>query len=269
MIIYTNLFTIKGSSPEQNRYIDLFWIWLKYIQKYGDLKSDDKIFVMSDSVTADYLEKTDKTFILDFSILEYRQPETYVEGILRRYTFPFYNEVQKDTQVLYFDVDILCVGPLEKIGQVKKDELLVFPENRLLDDYYLGALLTEKDKEFFYEKSIENLTGFTGGVFAFYGDAVHTFFLDLVREVKEGRKDLAMHEQPYYCKLIVECLFGGKIPQLKIKIASRNLMKHNISTHSEFMGLNKNDVLFLNFCGEPGNSIHHWNKIFQFVLSEL
>lgn len=262
MIIYTNVFTIQGQSPSENRYIDMFFIWYRFIQKNGNLSEKDMIFLMTDSTTAEYIEdKMSNSFT--FSILEYPQPKTYLEGILRRYTAPFYLEKYKDEQFLYFDVDILCISSLHDIEQLGKNQLYIFPENNLLDQYYLGALLSETEKEE-YMKKLGDFPGFTGGCFSYRGELLNIFFTELVKFVKEGRRDLEMYEQPYWCKIIYRCLFENKIEGLEIKIADSKRMEHNSSIQKC-----KKETVFLNFCGEPGDGTHHWRKIFFALLSTV
>ena len=63
IVIYTNLFTIKGRDIKINKYIDMYYIWLFNIIKYANLKSNDCCITFVDNDTFEHIKNSS---ILEF-----------------------------------------------------------------------------------------------------------------------------------------------------------------------------------------------------------
>ena len=56
MLVYTVCFTKKGQEPKDNKYIFMLLIWLKFVEVFGCIQTTDRICVIVDTKTKDYLE---------------------------------------------------------------------------------------------------------------------------------------------------------------------------------------------------------------------
>ena len=92
MIVYTVLFTLVGKDPAENRYVEMFYIWLTHLLKNGGLGPSDKICIILDKPTIDFINSE---FILKHILNLSRvtiefwlilQPRTLSDGMVHKYS---------------------------------------------------------------------------------------------------------------------------------------------------------------------------------------
>jgi hypothetical protein len=265
MIVFTNLFTIKEKEPSENRYVDMFWIWCKYMEKYSGLTETDKVYLLVDSRTCEYMESVIKYLPIDliYTMLEYKPPLNGLEGMLRRYSFLSYPMIDPSETILYMDIDVLCMRNIKSIeSQVPMNSLYLWGENKLIDDFHLGEILTAQKLRIIVENNLSEHIGFNAGWFLFKGEELNKLFLEVVIRCKNGRQDCICFEQPYFCEVVFEVLFQGFLPTIQIQFANKTWFQ---TTNTFNLSNSKN--LFINFCGDPGQEKTHWLKMFGAILN--
>jgi hypothetical protein len=239
MLVYTNLFTLRGHNPSKNNYVTMFFIWFTYLKKYGGLEGT--LGILTDTRTFDYINKSDFAkisescnFKIEFST--YPPPATLMEGSAQRYKSPFaLNKIN-----LYLNLDCLVVKPFYTIFTESHDTLYLAPEESMEDNNHGG---------FFLEGCAEarNLPGFSSKWFAFTeGEEVAKFLNDVPKGVLANvDSPLYTLDQPFYnYELFLRLTGKKKSPKLCI-------MDSKIVSINPF----KNDAFFVIFCGENLNKI--------------
>jgi len=255
MIVYTLLFTLVGKSPAENRYVDMFYIWLSFLLKNGGLTTDDRIHVLVDQATIDYFNE-DGIFsnLLEavhcpINFILINQPNNLSEGITSRYTTTYI-----DTTALFLDLDILVLNPIRlQIPDLEPDELAIIPEGRMSYGLYCGDLLPAE--------LTEGICGFTAGCFAFRpGTRIEEFFGIVSKECLESvAAPKYTIDQPFFNKWICLILKKEVLP-LKIRILDNSIMDNNSYTLPSGVS-----ATFMNYAGDPGVDKSHFKKLLAMI----
>lgn len=272
LVIYTNLFTIQGRNVEDNRYIDMFYIWLHRVMKNGYLGSKDGILLLVDKVTLEFMKKSNLFKLLlskltcNFYFFTYEQPKSLKEGFLERF---YYNKIiskfSSNTLFLQVDIDVLVNDNLRDLFYLSEDTIIkpnsiyLNAEANLLESNYYGFLATDEDKKLLKEKGMLQAPGFTAGTFAFTpGNKVEEFFTYIV-SLFEGESSFYTVDQPFFNKAVFKYLYKDEDLELQFYPIDDRLITFNVFSHD--ISGEPNPVL-LNFGGEPGKESFHWDKIF-------
>jgi hypothetical protein len=250
MIVYTVLFTLVGKDPAENRYVEMFYIWLTHVLKNGGLVTGDKICVLIDKPTIDFLNADFNIgFILsmcrvpiEFWLIH--QPNTSSEGMVQKYNIEEYPAIVSDCS-LYLDLDIVVKAPLTPVRELIPDTLAVVVEGNIYNDDYGGKVLPREPEK-------EGYPGFSAALFAFsVGETVREF----MRCVKGGclAQDPPFYtvEQPFFNKYLYEIFINKECPFFLIP---KKIISNNDMTPSD-------SVVFVNYCGDPGNGPRHIVKM--------
>lgn len=256
--IYTVLFTLAGRDPSKNKYVDMFYIWLSFLIRNAGLGSMDSVVILIDAPTLDYINSIstldilseDITFQLVFD--EIKVPANLSEGICSRFTeAPF----DSGEYVLFLDLDILIMRSLTSLFQMahtSSDDFFTMPEGNLSDPYFGGSLLPEGTTG----------KGFTAGWYLYKTSAVVSvkeLFLSITTGCLQNVKTpLYTIDQPFYNAELYLRYTGQKESSLKIKAIDSSILIGN----SAYI---PNDVLFVNFFGEAGNDMAHFNKLLMML----
>jgi len=250
MIVYTVLFTLVGKDPAENRYVEMFYIWLSHVLKNGGLVTGDKICVLIDKPTIDFLNADFNIgFILsmcrvpiEFWLIH--QPNTASEGMVQKYNIEEYPAIVSDCS-LYLDLDIVVKAPLTPVRELIPNTLAVVVEGNLYNDDYGGKVLPR-------EPGKESYPGFSAALFAFsVGETVREF----MRCVKGGclAQDPPFYtvEQPFFNKYLYEVFID---PERPFYVIPKKYVSNNDMVPSD-------SVVFVNYCGDPGNGPRHIVKM--------
>ena len=248
--MYTVLFTLIGKDPADNRYVEMFYIWLTYLLKNGGLVESDKICVLIDSPTIDFINADAnigfilKTCHIPIEFWLVPQPSTPSEGMVQKYNIEDVPAIVSDCS-LYLDLDIVVKAPLTPVRQLMPDTLAVVMEGNIYSDDYGGKVLPR-------EPGKEGYPGFSAALFAFSaGETVREF----MRCVKGGclAQDPPFYtvEQPFFNKYMYEMFINKERPFF---IIPEKIVSNNDMTPSD-------SVVFVNYCGDPGNGPRHIVKM--------
>jgi len=258
MIIYTLLFTLVGKDPAENRYIEMFYIWISYIFRFAGLGPGDKVCIFLDRPTLDYINTNPCLSVLlgkssgictEYYIID--QPRTLSEGISERYN-------QKNIDLLegftiFTDLDVLIVKSLKVIEQTHFDTIRVVTEGNIYNTDYGGHVL-EVNPEY------EGFPGITGAIYAFtYGPRIAKIFNNIRDACLKQDPPYYTIDQPFFNKYIYESVFRN---DHVVSVFSRDLIINN-----EIYP--KDSVIFVNFCGGPGEGTRHQQKMLVMLCMSL
>ena len=268
MLLYTVCFTKKGIQPENNKYISMFFIWLRYLEVYGGVTATDTICVIMDSETKRYIDtfQTVNVIQIPYTSIEFEQPSTAQEGTQYRYRIYESGLITDKLQVCYMDVDMLIIKDIHWIEHEltqNSNALLVYPEYTLRHFTYLGEQ-TEEDMIFFDEFPDVYTThpGMTSTFFAFSGLLLNEPFQELISKMKTSEIEHYTLDQPFFNRMIL--WHSYKKQTFEISFVQKKAIAYNTLRNrcSE-------EACIINYCGEPGNQEFHWMKMFMAVLSEI
>jgi len=258
MIVYTVLFTLVGKDPADNRYVEMLYIWLTHILKNAGLGVGDKICVLIDKPTIDFLNGDFNIgFILntcrvpiEFWLIN--QPHTPSEGMVQKYNIEDVPAIVSNCS-LYLDLDIVVKAPLTLVCELIPDTLAVVVEGDIYNDDYGGKVLPR-------EREKEGYPGFSAALFVFsIGETVREF----MRCVKGGclAQDPPFYtvEQPFFNKYLYELFINLERPFFMIP---KKYVSNNDMTPSD-------SVVFVNYCGDPGNGPRHIVKMIMSMCMGL
>ena len=256
--VYTNLFTIQGRDPKENKYISMFLIWFKMLIKNGGLTASDSLVVLIDQPTAEALQEYDilahliDTAGFQFKAIIIEQPVSLTAGIAKRYTV--YDFLPLNELVCHLDVDVLCVRPIRQIiqGSLVNADIAIFLEGNSMGSYYLYEL---KDELGISEEEMKQTAGITGAIYFFrMSPSLMAHFKQLYLRIMSAKKQ-NITDQPYWNELFWNLRKSqypiSEIPDSVVETSLSNLQD---STH------------LLNLCGEPGDGNFHWQKVLTALL---
>jgi hypothetical protein len=258
MIVYTVLFTLVGKDPAENRYVEMFYIWLTHILKNAGLVAGDKICVLIDKPTIDFLNVENNIgFILstcrisiEFWLIN--QPNTPSEGMVQKYNIEDVPAIVSDCS-LYLDLDIVIKAPLTPVRELIPDTLAVVMEGNIYNDDYGGKVLPRQPEK-------EGYPGFSAALFAFsVGETVREFMRCVKGDCLAQDPPFYTVEQPFFNKYLYQLFIDRERPFFMIpkKYVSNNDMAPSDS------------VVFVNYCGDPGNGPMHVVKMIMAMCMGL
>ena len=238
------VYTIHDKSVEENKYIEIFLLWLSQLIKAGGLGKDDILHVYIDKKTVDYLFK-DSIFgtllnkaTFQKQIFGIEPPKTHLEGMMWKYNLSTYTQ----DIYMYLDIDILILKPLkELIDSVKSNTIYVCIEGYMSNPDY-GADIASDVIE-------EGMNGFSAGKFIVYGKELRDSFFKSVQECCRYDKEYYTVEQPFFNKALLYT------ENIDVELLQEPLVSLNKG------GYNKDYTIFFDCAGEPGNGKAHYTKI--------
>jgi hypothetical protein len=264
-IVFTNLFTVKGTDVSANPYVEMMGIWQLFLKSFGGLGPEDKIMLVMDEVTHAFLRGTGEVddFLRSVSIGLYPQPATTLEGMKARYSFAAHlQESNPGATYLYLDLDVLVCRPLETLYDpiMARNRLIYVTEEvvrplvgGLLGDNYLAGRI--EDLTDAQKADLEPQGGISSGIFGWHNSkpTFSSFFRGIVEAMDvSGGKVYFTLDQPYFVEAVV-----------------RQRLKSAWSTYhidSEKIGINEyvkpeSPYVLMNYCGEPGMGQNHLTKM--------
>ena len=243
-----NLFTIKGKSVKENKYVHIFIMWLSAVLKHGGLTAADVLHLKIDSDTFEYL-KTQfgcngllRASVCPIQIMLYPPPETIGVGMAARYI-----KVNDMRDVyMYCDIDILIIKPLRPLYEsLSINAIGVHAEGRLSDDNY-GAAFTAEEKT-----KLSLHPGFSSGKFIIHGKELYYQFVDMMAMIyKRNHPAYFTIDQPLFNKALYLLI---KDPNQFNMIPSTF-----ISSNGQYF---TKECILLDAMGMPGDGDMHFDKI--------
>lgn len=249
MIVYTLLFTLLGKDPAENRYVEMFYIWLSYVYRNAALAAPDKVCILLDQPTIDYLNSnsifgyilTNSKVPTEFRLIS--QPSTLSQGITERYNMDIIGDFNEPA--IFLDLDVLVMKPLTFVQDIPIDTLSVVGEGDIYNDDYGGKVLERIPGH-------EVLPGLTGAIYAFQlGSRVASIFTDVRRACLAKDPPFYTVDQPFFNKYVYESIYRK---ENFIDIMKEGKVENN--------KLNPSDsAVFVNYCGGPGEGTRHHQKM--------
>jgi hypothetical protein len=249
MIVYTLLFTLLGKDPAENRYVEMFYIWLCYVYRNAALEAPDKVCILLDQPTIDYLNSnsifgyilTNSKIPTEFRLIP--QPSTLSQGITERYNLGVIGDFNEPA--IFLDLDVLVMKPLAFIKDIAPDTLTVVGEGDIYNDNYGGQVLERIPGH-------ELLPGLTGAIYAFQlGKRVTALFASVRSACLAKDPPFYTIDQPFFNKYAYESIYRN---ENFIDIMQAGRMENN--------KLNPSDsAIFVNYCGGPGEGTRHHQKM--------
>jgi hypothetical protein len=250
-------FTIKGKDVKENKYIQIFNMWLSQLMVCGGLGSNDAIHFYTDNETLQYLTSTySHNYIVNrlpckFKPYIYPSPETLLDGIMTRYDFrPYEQDIY-----MYCDIDIFILKSLHLLtNDLQQNTIYVHSEGKLSDPNY-GAAFSKDEME----KFPTNMHGFSAGKFIINGKSIHKLFFETIINLRKIIKGTFYTvEQPYFNKAVYMFL-NNKICTIETELIKSPIISINGRT------MNKETIL-LDAMGIPGDGSFHFDKLLQFYI---
>jgi hypothetical protein len=264
LLVYTCLFTPVGTSPNNNKYINMLYIWLSFLIRNGGLLKTDNIYILIDNVSLDVLNDNEiissiiKTSEINITFILIPQPETISHGMVERFNI---NNNILSNYSLYLDLDMLVVQNIRKrLKIVHPNSIVAFREdnNTISHNCYAGELLD-------YSSGIdENQLGLTSACFLFsQGEGICTLFNNISKDILANVKTpFYTIDQPFFNKYLMLYRYIEKnIVNVFFVETSEEIIINNLYKRNSLS-------LFHNFYGEPGNSNLHYTKAFTMLCTD-
>ena len=285
-VLYTNIYTLEGCEPKDNKYIDMYFLWLTNIIKYANLQKTDVCVTFMDEKTYTYLNvlKTEKGKLFQtlkkqintFVIIKYTSPSNHKEGMLRKYAVDMMLEYTKPIQeqnpvYMYLDVDVLIVKDIRSLilfldTMPVTDKTTIFLRNEsnpISHPDYFGQLMTDADKQLLIDRNVQ-LPGFSAGIFGWQNNAnINQFLNHVLTLALSDDKKLYTIEQPFFNAALFHYMFSDSTKFTFLVMSSEQISQNLIGAH-----LTPSNVL-VNYCGEPGDQSLHWDKLYHQLLVQL
>jgi hypothetical protein len=285
VVIFTNLFTLENKNVKDNKYIDMYYIWLNNIIKYGKLQDTDYCITLVDNVTFKAISENKllQLILSEFKnnyIIVYDQPKTIKEGIMKRYDIDELLKITKNIeelnpQYIHLDIDVLVVNNIRKLfinnNNLNKTTINLTADNRweFLNGMFYGELASKEDIEIIKSINIK-IPGFSAGIFGWSNSiGIKEYFNFIKNKAINTNKEFYTVEQPFFNAAIFNYFF--KEPGMfYFNILDKNKIKMNIFPDKNIILDESNEIVLIDFCGEPGDDTFHWNKMFtQLILQNL
>lgn len=281
IVLFANIFTIENRDVTKNKYIDMYYVWLNNIIKYGKLQSQDYCITFVDEITMKYMaDSTVFKFLVskisNCYFIKYRQPKNIKEGIMKRYDIEEIQEITKSIEhknPIYFhlDIDVLIVNDIHKLFKESycNEETTIFLKPEFYWDFfngcYYGELATEEDKELIRSRNVK-MPGFSAGIFGWCNSKNIAKYFNFIKNMaKTVDRELFTVEQPFFCGAIFNYFFKEQGIFKFVLFNNENVVENpNISN-----GISEKIVL-INYCGMPGDERLHWDKmLLQLIYQNL
>lgn len=270
VVVYTNLFTLTDRDVKVNKYIDMYYIWLFNIFRYGRLSKDDYCITFIDETTLQHIKNNQilqwlSRHLSNFILLPYRQPVTIKEGILKRYDIDPILELTKHADnptYLYLDIDVLAMNDLHPLltqnvpEKVNKTTLYLRTEGVITSGLYYGELITPEEVQFLETKNMQQMPGFSAGIYGWNNNtSAKRFFKYITELAAKTDKELYTVEQPFFNAAVFNYFF--KEPGVfNIALFDKTRVVDN-----QMIQPNTSEIILVNFCGIPGDDQFHWDKL--------
>lgn len=257
------LYTLQGKSIQENKYVDIFLIWLTYVCKYAELRPIDCLQIVIDENTCDtFLQKNQMLKILlrrfqcEVVFVKVPQPKTHGEGMLNKY---FYVNSPQDL-FMYCDIDVVFKKPIHNLLKFVENDTIVAHIEGLLSDTIYGAAFSKET----LDSKGANYPGFSAGKFILCGQELYKQFFETISLLRTRYNADSFYclDQPLYNLAIHEI---QKNRQLAIEIG---IFKHPIIC-TNFIGELPSETVLVDYMGEPGNANLHFEKLMTILIHDF
>ena len=256
--IRTILFTPIGKSEAENKYIEIYMLWLSQVIKRAELTSDDVIELCIDPVTLNKLktygfEHLHTGLTCKMIIITLPQPSTLTEGCMWKYLIIDY------TQDIFFycDIDIFILKPIHHLIDTMKENTIYAHAEAFLLDKDTGTNYSADFPPSTLEVLPEKSLGYSAGKFFIYGKTMRNNFFEYIQILYSKQPtEYLMLEQPFYNRALYEL---NSEFTLNISLLTQTTIC--INNHN----YNKDTTILYDFCGMPGDNTLHLTKAIYII----
>ena len=247
------VYTLKGTDPKDNLYINIFYQWLTMLIKNGGLQPNDILHIHMDSETIKYLCNSPNIFhkILSkiqctFEVHTFEQPDTSLKGMMHKYVFTDYTQ----DAYIYCDIDIVIRKPFRLVIDKMSENTMYFCSEYSLDCYYYSEGFPSD-----YPVST-NLPGFSAGKFIILGKELRDLFFLRIHQLCDYSTNYKSVEQPYFNRAIYD---------MPMDIISVNI--NMLSEYVSFNGQNfsEENTIFYDLAGQTNDGLSHYKNITDYM----
>jgi len=248
------LFTPVGKSVHDNKYIDVFLLWLSQLIKSADLQSTDALELLIDIPTYDKLQQSSFSQLrtglrCQTKYFKLPQPDTLTAGCMWKYLALEY------TQDIFFycDIDILVTKPIRCLTDfMNPDTVYAHPEGFLHEPVVGSNFACDFPKETL-ESLPKDSPGYSAGKFLIYGKELRNRLFSYIQTLHSlGPKNYPMLEQPFYNRALYDL---ESTITLNKTILSKQVVCSNNRNYT------KEHVVLFDCCGMPGDDVAHAHKL--------
>ncbi len=249
------LFTLLGKDASENKYVEVFLLWLSQLIKSADLGQQDTLEIICDQPTIQYMQKTPFPQLMGVlsckkNFYQLPQPRTLLEGCMWKY-MPF--EYSEDI-FFYCDIDILIIKPLVLLFKdMSQNTLFAHIEGTLVNpnynsDFPKGSFSPEEN-------------GYSAGKFIITGKELRNRFFTYIQTLHRQNPDA-----PYFC--LEQPFYNRAIYDLKGTYALNMSLFNDETVCKNNSGYSKQKCILFDCNGIPGDDVRHLRKI-SYAISLL
>jgi len=263
LTVYTNLFTLAGKAPIENKYIEMLGIWYLFLKQHSGLVDGDSIMIQMDKATYEFIKGTGEVndFLKEVEIVVYDQPAEVIDGMKARYALAATLQQNAPNRMyLYLDLDVLVCRPLRKIYDdvmilnrvlyTTEEKILHISQDILAESYLADRIpLTAAQR-----MELSGTGGISSGIFGWHNidPGFSKFFTNIVDKVNQSETVYYTLDQPFFNEAVVLKKFENEWSVYHID--------------SNLIGINEemkpdNPYILMNFSGDPGNGKLHSDKL--------
>ena len=241
MIFHSCVFSLD--SAQKNEYIYMLMVLYSTLKRNSSIAKGDIYYLMADEDTAEVIKGI--PCLSDLNIIPMPKPKTLLEGMAWRYQLHRNIDLVGES-VIYLDVDMLNIKQIRiEIPTDLEDLIIVYPEGSNTDTNYTGS-----------GGSLAMPMGVSSGFFIYKcGSKVIQFMEEVYHKIRTDPKVYYTLDQPHFNKTIEGkdfCMYMDKATML-------------FNGHGE----RKDNTMFINCCGCPGDGAFHFRKVLEFLLMPI
>lgn len=249
------VFTLAGKDASENKYIEVFLIWLSQLIKCAELGPQDTLEVLCDQPTIQTMKNTPFPQLMGAlsckkKFLQLPQPRTLLEGCMWKYmTFDYSEDI-----FFYCDIDILIIKPLDQLLKgIGSDILFSHIEGTLANPNFASDLQRGS--------FIPEANGYSAGKFIVSGKELRNRFFAYIQKLYSQNP-----QAPYFC--LEQPFYNRAIYDLKGTYTFNETLLNDDTICKNNAGYNKQKCVLFDCNGIPGDDSRHLRKI-SYAISLL
>lgn len=251
----TILFTLVSKDASENKYVEVFLLWLSQLIKCAELGPQDTLEILCDQPTLQYMKYTPFHQLIEAlsckkKFFQLPQPRTLLEGCMWKYMIFDYSE----DIFFYCDIDILILKPLVLLFKM-------VPQNTLFA-HIEGTLANPNFSSDLPKRSyISEENGYSAGKFIIIGKELQNRFFEYVQTLYRQNP-----EAPYFC--LEQPFYNRAIYDLKGTYTLNESLLNDTTICKNNTEYSKEKCVLFDCNGIPGDDARHLRKI-SYAISLL
>jgi len=179
----------------QRQYVDMFFLLLESICKYGNLGESTNVLIYTSTPFMNIIKKN-RFFNNKKIIFEINNTYDNIDKACKARLDLFkLSSVKKYNKILYLDTDVLIKGDINKVFEVCKEDILY-----VLEEGHINGNTDAWGKPLFGNEinNYKDKSAFTSGMLLFNNcDKIKGLFQKINEDIKKRPRNFGCHDQPY------------------------------------------------------------------------